>query len=472
MSLTPPSTIKFCYSGNKGREVLTTVLANRALKRGDISPSSKAVMTQQVEARKKGQKKIIKAQLLTRSPEAMLEVRDTQPKTPFRKRLQTIAKGLKYPILNPKEFVASIAKKSSTKSASVWPSFSAAHLSEASLARFNEAGQLVSQAAIALNQGKHFHHALGMLDQANWKIFSILPPEEKQLLQASGLMYEQQGELTLNPDRTDAFINTLKSAVDKRASTKPLNPVEKALFHWYSSMEGRVNLAHGAKTDLTAISKTQTRRFQNKMMGAYPVRKPNNTPYQVKGIAASNIGPISQKSHSTEAIKPLISSQTTPEERAQLRRNNITVRPLTEQEKGKYEGGIKDGAFAARDFEAGEFISDYGAVAVPKQDRTKISNDEYLRGAGDHFVADGDTPLSRANTKVEYATNAQGQVTAIRESRNPKDFNAELVGHPARLEDGKAYILGAGYTTRAVKKGEEFRLPYGYTPEQIQRKMN
>lgn len=449
------TSISAAYKGPKGREILSTVLGNRALDRGDTSPSAQQIVKTHVENRQKGQKKILKANLLSRTPQSIAQTQQAQPTTGFRKRMQELAKGLKYPIIT----IDSLAKKYS--SSAPGPIFSKGNLSHTTLEQFQKASDTMGQAAIALNKGQHFVETSKSLDNA--KVQLNLRSQDKSLLQQLSILKNTDGADTIDPE---AMANLPRRVV---SSPSVMTAVNKALNRWYYLTSGEKNLTRVTQ-QMKQTWRENWRRYQKKNDAVYPFRKPDGTNYRVTGISPSTgLSSFTRSNYPASAIKPFINSKVRPEERAQLNSSIVTVRSLTAADRKKpEEKAIEMGAFAARDIKAGECIGPYGGIVFPFAEvKKRAVNDEYTRGSQD-LITDGDTALSRANTVVNY--DAFGR--AKNESRVLKDFNIEFADYDSKLEDGKKYTLGAGFALRDIKKGDELRVHYGYTPEQIQRKMN
>jgi hypothetical protein len=413
---------------------------------------------------RKAETKRIQAQILTLPPQAIAGLRYILTKSPVIKKIVDATKRLNYPVQHPDFLLNRMVRKSSTKDSS-WPDFCLDDLNEEALQKCKAAVQHIPEAGVALNKGQHYHHALGFLRQANGKFDSVSGRRAELFLISRGLLQEAQVGLIPAPGKEGQVKSVLTKAFGKQRNKETLDYLEQSLVNWYVALEARNNLGYGPIQDLKKVWAIQKRKFQKEHYGSYPVRHPDGSHRQVKGISPSTVSALTKKSYSTDAIKPLISSKTSDAQRALARRQNLVVRRLRPEEKGPYEEGIRNGAFAARDFEKNEFISDYGGIAFPKVDHPRIPNPEYLLYAGEHLHVDGDTPLSRANTKLIY--DEQGR--PVRESRRQEDFNAEIVGHPAVLEDKTSYSIPAAYATRAIKEGDEIRLPYGYTPDQVRK---
>jgi|GEM_PF-6575014 len=326
------------------------------------------------------------------------------------------------------------------------PNFLWSDFSKGSQDKCKEAAQQIIQAEVILNKGQHFAVVKPFLDKACTILDSIASPEHKKLLKQSNV-YDCDSDIDVT--RLEKLVRRVSRQKEKN---RPLNEFQKAVMAAYLSYRSKANISFGLIRDLGQIWSTQKRKW-NGYNGAYPILNPDGSKPRI-----SVFSEVPGKIYPEGGLQRLLEM---PDwERRWVINQNIYVRRLKDSEKGKYEGNIKYGAFYNRDLAKNEFIDFCGGNAIPPDGDSP--NREYGCDAGEHFVICGTSPFTRANTTLIY--NRYG--SAIGESGNPRDFNARLEASPGTLDELPIDMLQA-FTTRATKKDEEVRWPYGYPNGQV-----
>ncbi len=252
----------------------------------------------------------------------------------------------------------------------------------------------------------------------------------------------------------------------------------------------------------------------------YPLRDKYGRPIKIERISALSLckSRALKSKCPAAAMKPFIRFNCTPNERAQLYRQTVEIRPIVETDLSSRGIGRvmlgRLGAFVKEDIAAGTCLGPYGGfLGMPSvcfvqsseqktysekvfcQDTstfayqwedalfTYVTGDDFFarlkyKGLGDNsnlkgsFIIDGDSRLSHANTVWIAKQNSEGTFSFVQ--GGPDCYNAELIlfeidvtlgGEKVRLE--YPFL----FSTRLVRKGEQILWDYGYSEGVVVNKM-
>jgi len=269
-----------------------------------------------------------------------------------------------------------------------------------------------------------------------------------------------QKELLLNPikllksNEINKFLLILDNDENVTGSAK------QYLYHMYSKL--LIGYLNDEKEKCLFKLHTRVHRNYNSNNNKlYPLIKLDGSPFKIKKINSIS----SNNKYSCSQVKPFISNNITDEERSYLYEEKLVVReigPSTEFSSKQY------GVFAKKNINKFICIGVHGGVVILKDDVgvdiiCKI-NQDYLVYLSSNILLDGHNILSKINSN--FYKNKKGKWF-----ESTTNFNAEAQKFNCIMENGETICLDAIFTLKDIKKDEEIRMSYQYSPAIVNQAM-
>lgn len=299
--------------------------------------------------------------------------------------------------------------------------------------------------------------------QKNTKKFSI--SENLKEMQKDGsinsliINHHLQKDLLLNPIKLlkSKEINKFLLILDNDENVT--GSAKQYLYHMYSKL--LIEYLNNEKEKCLFKLHTHVHRNYNSNNNKlYPLIKSDGSQLKIKKINSIS----SNNKYSCSQVKPFISSNITDEERSYLYEEKLVVReigPSTEFSSKQY------GVFAKKNIDKSICIGVHGGVVIMKDDVgvdiiCKI-NQDYLVYLSSNILLDGHNILSKINSNFYKNKGKWFELTT--------NFNAEAQKFKCIMENGDTICLDAIFTLKDIKKDEEIRMSYQYSPALVNQAM-
>lgn len=346
-------------------------------------------------------------------------------------------------------------------------------MSDETFERICDAEEALSASGDQLNAGQqHSAASLGGLNQAYANIQDRIVPGDRQLLIDAGAIIPSRlrgGRDTFHQPRFGEAIQDLRA---KARTEESFTPTDRA-FARHLSVKMATRRIDMIRDEWTATLESVASRYDSSNNGKYPVRDVHGQRIRVTQMAKRSENSFSRTTYVNTQVRPYVDSRMSEEARAALYDKMICQPFLAQHVQRPAEVKMigQNAVFAGRPIKRGECLGVYGGTLIEDDLRTTLLSDTYTFAltaipskAANGPIMDGDNILSRMNSTFDEE-NGKPYRHAI------DSYNVELTVFEVNFEQRGPGVLPVFFATCDLAEGTELRWDYGYSREDIARKI-